>query len=886
VLGPVREFLLCLAHPVVTGHASHRCPLLLLPRTNSRHEITIMAKLDHPNVIKFHEFFEDAHRLYIVMELLQGGELFSYMRRKFQKRGCIHRNCKCLVPCCCLVKVHAYSEKQVAQWLRQVAEGLKYLHSLRIVHADLKPHNVMFVSKDDDSQLKIIDFGLASIVKKKHLIRGQDGTPEYMAPEVVQGRYTYHSDMWSFGCLMFTMLFGYSPFWTHSVYETYHLIVDHGFRPDKPTPGYDNSFPNFPKVSESAKDLIVKLLQRDPVRRLTAAEALEHPWLAGRDATDVELPRVAASLVQMHDRTLLQRLVMNLIIDSLTEKDLEEWKKSIPHIAQVGDKITVNNLKSLLRRAKHLNLDEVKTPTTVHRSLHQTPTEFTKSTAEGVAEILNETMGDPVMQAKILEENASLMSPNPEMYTAPKSMHSTTAAEQSSRSSSGVGISDIQSMRNQLELIQRRAEANDLKDHDDEESQRGCLCFGRKSKKSKRETHTRIDRFSEEDEAGVARKMRDVDWAAFNLREMLISSIEYRLLMKEERIWSAFDRIDADHDGLITAKELAQVLKIPLDLAQRIVQSADQNGDGVINLDEFLTEFSKREHNRQAFEESKLGSEYSQTDGVSSLNNQSSDSRSGGSYVSVSTAEAKSTSASDAKVTSVSFPEPGMPPLPAPTVTIEVKPEPGSDDEAAAREGADTVPVPAEIRSKQQTVKADGLDLGLELDISAPKAGATVQAIGLGHADTLATPLSAERARVQFANATGLVPTLLPRIVAASESLSQGVRKPPANPIAAVVPPSKTPPQAYRQSGSRASGVGMADIQLEDTPFIVGCPISSVIPDPTHHSPVVGLRRIPVERPKITEASDESDDNLERAPSVEAKVNQDVLRGYIASRQQ
>jgi len=134
-----------------------------------------MRDLDHPHLIKFYGTYETSKLLFIVMELCEGGELFGYMRQKFAPRGCMHKCCPCLLSLFGLIKKGAYSEQEVAMWLRQVCEGLVYLHSKRIVHADIKPQNILLKSKDKHSTVRIIDFGLSSAVKKKHLVRGQDG---------------------------------------------------------------------------------------------------------------------------------------------------------------------------------------------------------------------------------------------------------------------------------------------------------------------------------------------------------------------------------------------------------------------------------------------------------------------------------------------------------------------------------------------------------------------------------------------------------------------------------------------------------------------------------------------------------------------------------------
>ncbi len=159
-----------------------------------RTEIEIMQNLKHDNIIQLFEAFENATELYIVMEVCTGGELFD--RIKAQPDG-------------------AYSEKDAVGVLRQIARGLQYLHSNKVAHFDLKPDNLIFVSSAKESPLKIIDFGMARHVKRRHFFKSLRGTPYYIAPEVLKGHYTEHADMWSFGVLMFVMLFGYPPFYSN-----------------------------------------------------------------------------------------------------------------------------------------------------------------------------------------------------------------------------------------------------------------------------------------------------------------------------------------------------------------------------------------------------------------------------------------------------------------------------------------------------------------------------------------------------------------------------------------------------------------------------------------------------------------------------------------------
>eukprot|EP01083_Nonionella_stella_P168696 570315_1 len=183
-----------------------------------REEISIMQKLEHANIISFFDVFEDEPNVYIVMEHCNGGELFDRISAK-----------------------GSYSEKDAAKVLRQVVEGLRYLHANHIAHCDLKPDNFLFLEPSDDSDLKIIDFGMSKIMKFRKYFRRFCGTPYYVAPEVIDGNYTEACDMWSMGVVMFVMLFGYPPFYVDpNEYHADNKIlakVKKGFDPrTKPMP--------------------------------------------------------------------------------------------------------------------------------------------------------------------------------------------------------------------------------------------------------------------------------------------------------------------------------------------------------------------------------------------------------------------------------------------------------------------------------------------------------------------------------------------------------------------------------------------------------------------------------------------------------------------------
>ena len=235
-------------------------------------EISILEKvaaLRHPNLIAFKEFFEDEHALYLVMECAHGGELLDRLKAGTK-----------------------YSELDASRVMAQLIEAVSALHTLDIVHADLKPENLMFADSTDGAVLKMIDFGQASRLRPGQLLHVNSGTPYYRAPEQISYHYNKSCDLWACGIILYVLLYGYPPFFYEDPKhennpKLYRAILD-GFRPVS-RPGYGPWFNSDIDISSSAKDLIAKLLTSDVTVRLTAHEALQHPWLAGRDVNGAAL---------------------------------------------------------------------------------------------------------------------------------------------------------------------------------------------------------------------------------------------------------------------------------------------------------------------------------------------------------------------------------------------------------------------------------------------------------------------------------------------------------------------------------------------------------------------------------------------------------------------
>ena len=218
-------------------------------------EINILRGLDHPNVVKIYEYFEDAKRFYIVTQFIEGGELFD----EIIKRG-------------------SFTERDAAVLLRMLLGCIAYCHSKYIVHRDLKPENVMLEGNKEFDQIKVIDFGTAQVFDPSKTLKEQIGTPYYIAPEVLKKRYGKECDLWSLGVITYILLSGIPPFNGVTDAEIMGAIKKGKFN-------FSNKVWN--AVSQDAKDFISGLLTLDTAKRLTAEQALQTPWIVEMAKSDV-----------------------------------------------------------------------------------------------------------------------------------------------------------------------------------------------------------------------------------------------------------------------------------------------------------------------------------------------------------------------------------------------------------------------------------------------------------------------------------------------------------------------------------------------------------------------------------------------------------------------
>ncbi|CAN6564687.1 unnamed protein product [Malus baccata var. baccata] len=237
-----------------------------------RREVKILKALaGHKNLVRFYDAFEDAHNVYIVMELCEGGELLD----RILSRG------------------GRYTEEDAKTIVVQVLSVVSFCHLQGVVHRDLKPENFLFKTRDEDAPLKVIDFGLSDFTRPDQRLNDIVGSAYYVAPEVLHRSYSLEADMWSIGVITYILLCGSRPFWARTESGIFRSVL-------RADPNFDDS--PWPSVSSEAKDFLKRLLNKDHRKRMTAAQALTHPWLRDENR-DVPLDILIYKLVKSYVRS-------------------------------------------------------------------------------------------------------------------------------------------------------------------------------------------------------------------------------------------------------------------------------------------------------------------------------------------------------------------------------------------------------------------------------------------------------------------------------------------------------------------------------------------------------------------------------------------------------
>jgi serum/glucocorticoid-regulated kinase 2 len=265
-------------------------------------EKNILQNLNYPFLVGMSFCFQTEERVYFVLPFIRGGELFQHLRQ-----------------------YKYFPEKNVKFYASIIGLALEYLHKNGVVYRDIKPENILL---EEDGYLKLIDFGMAKILKEGEITNSFCGTPEYLAPEIITGEgHNRMADWWSYGTLVYEMLFGIPPFFCENIEKMYELITKSDLR-----------FPKKFKVSEDTKDFLAKLLVKNQKERFGInggfEEIKKHPFLKGMDFKALEEKKIEAPFKPILEGSFDVRnfdeefTSEDLVSSEITEKNMELIKKN------------------------------------------------------------------------------------------------------------------------------------------------------------------------------------------------------------------------------------------------------------------------------------------------------------------------------------------------------------------------------------------------------------------------------------------------------------------------------------------------------------------------------------------------------------------------------
>ncbi|KAE8672613.1 CDPK-related protein kinase [Hibiscus syriacus] len=311
-----------------------------------RREVKILRALSgHKNLVHFYDAYEDHDNVYIVMELCEGGELLD----KILSRG------------------GKYNEDDAKAVMIHILNVVSFCHLQGVVHRDLKPEgflivrlskicprdcsnfsyfldqNFLFTSKDENSQLKAIDFGLSDFVKPDERLNDIVGSAYYVAPEVLHRSYSTEADVWSIGVIAYILLCGSRPFWARTESGIFRAVL-------KADPSFDEA--PWPSISSEARDFVKRLLNKDPRKRLTAAQALSHPWIKNYNDMKVPLDILIFKLMKAYLRSSsLRKAAIRALSKTLTVDELFYLKEQFALLEpNKNGTISLENIKVSLMK--------------------------------------------------------------------------------------------------------------------------------------------------------------------------------------------------------------------------------------------------------------------------------------------------------------------------------------------------------------------------------------------------------------------------------------------------------------------------------------------------------------------------------------------------------
>mmetsp|Transcript_47911 Transcript_47911/g.113864 ORF Transcript_47911/g.113864 Transcript_47911/m.113864 type:complete len:612 (+) Transcript_47911:62-1897(+) len=289
-------------------------------------EVTIQQELDHPNIVRLYEVFRDSRKFYLVMELCQGGELFD-----------------------AIIAAGSFTEQKAATCMKQILGAIHYLHTKNFVHRDIKPENFLLQRKEENSPIKVIDFGLA----RRFQIGSSDrmltkaGTPYYVAPQVLlPGGYDHKCDIWACGVLTYILLCGYPPFSGNNDNEILKRVKAGKFE-----------FPeeDWGVISSHGRDIVSKMLTFDPIARPAAEALLQHSWIDSHarkpEGGSGVVSDLSSKLRNFRGHSKMKRLALTVIAQQLPDHDIEELMKTFQMLDKNSDgTLTTKEIRDGMKR--------------------------------------------------------------------------------------------------------------------------------------------------------------------------------------------------------------------------------------------------------------------------------------------------------------------------------------------------------------------------------------------------------------------------------------------------------------------------------------------------------------------------------------------------------
>ena len=279
-------------------------------------EIEILMKLEHPHIIKIYEYYYDDVNFYLITEYLNGGELYDN-----------------------ITTWKEFDENKANYIMCQILSAVNYLHKQNILHRDIKPENMLVenVKNSSEINIKLIDFGTCNYITHDKTFSMRVGSPYYIAPEVLKKNYNEKCDIWSCGVILYILLVGYPPFKGNNTTELFENIS---------IGKYSVSSTGWKKISHSAKDLVCKMLEYDPAKRISSQEAMEHPWIksfprkTNEKLDDGYFEEVFKNICEFNLKEKLQKATIAYIVHFIySSNEIDELKKVFKKLDKNNDGI-------------------------------------------------------------------------------------------------------------------------------------------------------------------------------------------------------------------------------------------------------------------------------------------------------------------------------------------------------------------------------------------------------------------------------------------------------------------------------------------------------------------------------------------------------------------